>query len=168
MYELGRNFKRCEIRTVQFHKLAKKVNKSGSRPAKKCSKYIMNLRIQIENAKVDSFKDEVSCIVQLQQMLLVTAYNLLRGKEEVTREKLSHTESGSFELGKAACVVQHVADKLGLQKVSDALEPLLSTSMLNSREKGVLMSLQCQCIDHVLEAIDLSLQQKDSHDTPNT
>lgn len=155
MYQLGRNFKRCQVRAKEFQSVSKRITKENNRSASKCLKELEKMRVIMTSPTFDSSKADPVCLIHLQQMLLVAAYNMLVGKIELVAEPHLVTKDGAFEMGTDVHILEHVIDHLKLDQLLEKLNSVVNRCYMGAGDKEKLFDVQCEVIDQVLKSIDL-------------
>ena len=159
MYPLGRNFRRCQIKFRDFARISEKITKyQTSLDIVKCEALLKSLYNTCTSEKDNHVMPvKSSCLIHLQQLLLVAAFNLLvnveeeKNGEELEQEPLQmETTHNRFTIGYAIQNLEYILKHEAYGDLIEKLEPMLKTSYLDDDEERRLLDLQNETVNRIL------------------
>jgi len=156
MHHLGRQFKKCQHKTLVLEKLANRAKKSSS-SLTQCSKDVAIISTMLGSVEKEK-KTVANCLIVAQQRLLTAAFNLFQsitlGDEIETEEGMSVlNDDSNFALGgiiyNLECILENLmlCNKDKVQPIWDEFKSVTKTCVMCTYDKEKFSKVQSDAID---------------------
>lgn len=169
MYPLGRNFRRCQIKFRDFVKVSERfTNNKLDSDILKCETLLKSLYQNCIN-EPDNYTMPVrsSCLIHLQQLLMVSSYNLLvnegetSDKEQLEPEPLQlDTTYNRFTVGYAIQTLEYILKRQVYGDLLERLELIIDQNYLDDEDELKILDVQNEAIDRILQELHYLARQK--------